>query len=56
MEKECQWEMVGMPVWLCLAVDSEGCEVTKLELLQMANRFYPDGALESYFDEEGNFV
>lgn|GEM_PF-2542616 len=28
----------------------------KLELLRRANRFYPDGALETYFDQEGDFV
>lgn len=28
----------------------------KLELLRRANRFYPDGALETYFDQEGNLV
>lgn len=30
--------------------------MTKAELLALANRFYPDGHLVEYHDEEGNFV
>ena len=28
----------------------------QLELLERANRFYPDGHLEEYYDDQGNFV
>jgi len=30
--------------------------MTKAELLALANRFYPDGQLSEYHDDEGNFV
>ena len=30
--------------------------MTQKEMLDMANRFYPDGFLENYYDAEGNFV
>ena len=29
--------------------------MTKLELLERANRFYPDGYLSEYYDKKGNY-
>lgn len=30
--------------------------MTKLELMQVANKGYPDGALSEHYDDNGNFV
>jgi hypothetical protein len=32
-----------------------GITMTKLELLEMANRFYPDSYLSEYYDKDGNY-